>query len=60
MDVGITDLLYKLKHGYRDYSKGHGSTHIIDMDTKRRQWTYKTTIPLWEDVVKPYHRTAVK
>ena len=55
MDIGITDLMYKLKHGYRDYSKGHGSAHVIDMNTERMQWTYKTTLPLWKDVIRPYH-----
>ena len=50
--VGITDLLYKIEHGYANYAKG------------RRQGSFKgsgkeeglaLTQPLWEEVLRPYH-----
>lgn len=55
MDVGITDLVYKLENGYRNYSKGKGSKGISHMRQENRQWSYRTTIPLWTEVVRGYH-----
>lgn len=56
MDVGIADLTYKLENGYRNYSKGKGSKGIADINQEDRSWSYRTTLPLWRDVLRPYHR----
>jgi len=56
MDIGITDLKYKIEHGYRNYSKAHGSTEISDFKNSQWKWSVRTTIPLWEKVLKPYHQ----
>ena len=58
MDVGITDLIYKLEHGYRNYAKAHGSTHVNDIHEKNLQWSYRTSIPYWKDVVRNFHKKA--
>lgn len=58
LNVGITDLFYKLEHGYKDYSKGRGSTNVFDI--KKPYWSFSITRSLWEDVVKPYHEAAAK
>ena len=58
MNVGITDLFYKLEHGYKDYSKGHGSTAVFDIN--QREWSFNVSRSLWEDVIKPYHQAAAK
>jgi hypothetical protein len=55
MDVGVTDLVYKLENGYRNYAKAHGSTHINDIQERNLQWSYRTTIPYWREVVRIYH-----
>ena len=55
LDVGITDVVYKLENGYRNYSKGRGSKDIADIHQENRSWSYRTTIPLWKDVVRPFH-----
>ncbi len=51
MNVGITDLYYKLEHGYRDYSKGKPAGRITPVPKN------DFAKPLWEQVVKPYHDT---
>lgn len=58
LDVGITDLAYKLEHGYRDYSKGSGSTDVFDL--RRPHWdvSFRTALPLWTEVFRPYHASA--
>jgi len=53
MNVGITDLFYKLDHGYIDYSKGHASTKPFDIHQKF--WNFEFTQSLYNDVVKPWH-----
>ena len=55
LDVGITDLRYKLEHGYRNYSRGRGSPAVSDITSSQRSWTYRVALPLWEQVVRPYH-----
>lgn len=55
MDVGITDLEYKLRHGYRNYAKASGSTRVFNLDNENWAWSFKTTLPLWFEVLKPYH-----
>jgi hypothetical protein len=55
LDIGITDLEYKLQQGYRSYAKGHGSTRIFDINESAYSSTFKTTLPLWFEVLKPYH-----
>ncbi len=57
MDVGITDLFYKLERGYINYSKGRASSDVFDI--RKPHWSFAVTRSLWRDVVKPYHlRTA--
>jgi hypothetical protein len=58
MSAGITDLFYKLEHGYKDYSKGHASTSVFDIHQKG--WSFPVSRSLWEDVIKPYHEAAAK
>ena len=53
MNVGITDLFYKLQNGYISYSKGKGSAETFDLS--ERGWDFALTRSLWQDVVKPYH-----
>ena len=56
LDVGITDLYYKLEHGYRDYSKGKASTEVFDR--KKNAHDLEMARSLWVDVLKPYHTGA--
>ncbi len=53
LDVGITDLFYKLDHGYKNYSKGKGSTDVFD--SKKPGWNFTMNRSLWDDVLKPWH-----
>jgi hypothetical protein len=53
MNVGITDLFYKLENGYIDYSKGKASKTAFDKNAKG--WNFAVNRSLWEDVIKPYH-----
>ncbi len=53
MNVGITDLYYKLERGYKDYSKGKGSTNVFDIH--RKGMNLEGPRILWEEVVEPYH-----
>lgn len=55
MDVGITDLRYKLIHGYRNYAKGKGHTGVFDITRPHWAYSFQTTLPLWFEVLKPYH-----
>jgi len=55
MDVGITDLRYKLEHGYRNYSRGRGSTTVYDLGREQYASSFRTTLPLWYEVIRPYH-----
>ncbi len=55
LDIGITDLRYKLEHGYRNYSHGSGSTTVFDIDRDDWSWSFRTTLPLWEEMIREYH-----
>lgn len=54
MSVGIPDLQYKLEHGYRNYAKGKGHPHAFTMDQDYWEISFKTTIPLWTEILQPY------
>ena len=53
MNIGITDLFYKLDRGYLEYSHAHPETKPITMDAPG--WDFYLTRSLWQDVLKPYH-----
>jgi len=53
MDVGITDLFYKLARGYINYSKGRASRRASGLNAPYHD--YALTRSLWYDVVRPYH-----
>ncbi len=55
MDVGITDLRYKLEHGYINYSRGRGSAEVFDVHREHWDWSFRTTLPLWEEGLEPLH-----
>lgn len=57
LDVGVTDLAYKLRHGYRNYAKGKGSKDLFDIGREDWVWSFRTLLPLWTDVLRPYHLT---
>ena len=50
VDVGAIDLHYKLKHGYKDYSKGKVRGVI-----KLNSADHRLVHAIWEDVLKPFH-----
>lgn len=56
LDVGITDLAYKLRHGYRNYQHAKGSTEVFTLEKKDWDWSFRTSLPLWTDVLWPFHR----
>lgn len=58
LDVGITDLRYKLERGYRNYSRGRGSASVSDINSAQHSWSYRIALPLWEQVVKASHAAA--
>ncbi|MEX0885644.1 MAG: hypothetical protein WD009_04315 [Phycisphaeraceae bacterium] len=55
LDVGITDVVYKLEHGYRNYSHGRGSTGVFDINREHWNVSFRTTIPLWTQILQPFH-----
>ena len=55
MDIGITDLIYKLEHGYYNYAHGRGTSSVFDINRDHWDWSFRTTIPLWAQVLRPYH-----
>lgn len=56
--TGNTDLWYKIKNGYWDWSKGKPMGGYDEAKlTKDYGFTYVRS--LWEDVLKPYHETAI-
>ena len=55
VDVGATDLHYKLKHGYKDYHKGK-VRRVVSIDDKGQD--HHIVHSIWEDVLKPYHDQA--
>jgi hypothetical protein len=60
LDVGIADLAYKLQHGYRNYAKGKGSTQVFDIGRDDWVWSFRTMLPLWTDVLRPYHAARLR
>ena len=54
IDVGVTDLVYKLENGYINYAKGKGSSKAVTLDSPSHD--YRIMLSLWRDVVQPYHR----
>jgi hypothetical protein len=52
LQVGIADLWYKIEHGYRNYAKGG-----VPQGTPSGHG-FVLTRPLWDTVLKPYHRLA--
>jgi hypothetical protein len=56
LEVGITDLVYKLEHGYRNYQHGRGHTTAFDINREHWHWSFQTTIPLWTEVLQPFHQ----
>lgn len=53
MQVGITDLFYKLEQGYINYSKGKASKKAFTIKAPYHDFALMRS--LWQDVVKPYH-----
>ena len=56
IDVGTTDLFYKLDNGYLNYSHARGSKKPTTIADPRHD--YRITRSLWFDVVRPYHDRA--
>ena len=55
LEIGITDLVYKLENGYRNFQHGNGSETVFDINRDHWHWSFLTTIPLWTDVLRAYH-----
>ena len=53
LNIGITDLFYKLEHGYFEYSHARPETKPFTIDATG--WDFIFTHSLWQDVLKPYH-----
>ncbi|MEO7098486.1 MAG: lyase [Luteolibacter sp.] len=53
MNIGDTDLWYKIEKGYIGYAKG-ASQGVMDQSFSTG-WGFVYTRSLWEDVLKPYH-----
>ena len=53
MNIGITDLFYKLEHGYLEYA--HGKPETKPFTINQPGWNIPLTRSLWQDVLKPYH-----
>jgi len=58
VEIGVADLRYKLEQGYRDYSKGKGSKSVFDITAPHWEWSFRTSLPLWTDVLLPFHRAT--
>lgn len=56
MEIGITDLWYKLDRGYSNYAKGHKQGDLRNTATGHG---LQFTRPLWERVIFPYHQGPV-
>lgn len=53
LKIGITDIAYKLKHGYRNYAHATGSTDVFTLDKDGWNWSTRTTLPLWTELLLP-------
>lgn len=58
LEVGVTDLFYKLENGYINYSHGKASKRVYDINTPHHD--FALTRSLWQDVVRPYHQAKAK
>lgn len=58
MKIGNTDLWYKIQKGYYDYAKGKFSGTSDSAFASQRGFPYIRS--LWEDVLLPYHNSAVE
>ncbi|MDF3129997.1 hypothetical protein P0Y35_12385 [Kiritimatiellaeota bacterium B1221] len=56
MNVGITDLQYKLEKGYYSYSKGKGKTKPFTINEPKWTWAFNTLFPWWENQWTTFHR----
>ena len=54
LNVGITDLDYKLQNGYHSYAHGD-SRGVMDMNNSNWGRSFRALLPLWKDVLKGYH-----
>lgn len=55
LDIGITDMEYKLQQGYRGYAKGVGYPTPFTINEPHWSWSFQTTLPLWFETVAEYH-----
>ena len=55
IQVGATDLWYKLDHGYANYAKGRRQGELRGTSTA---YGVEFTRPLWEEVLLPYHQAT--
>jgi hypothetical protein len=55
--IGNTDLFYKLSQGYIDYSSGKNRGTVTATYMEGHGTAYVRS--LWDDVLKPYHESAV-
>jgi hypothetical protein len=56
LETGITDIEYKLEHGYRNFQHGRGSEDVFNITRENWDWSFRTTIPLWREVLQPFHQ----
>jgi hypothetical protein len=56
IEVGVPDLWYKLDHGYSNYAKAARQGELRGTSTA---YGFEMTRPLWEEVLRPYHRRSL-
>lgn len=56
--IGNTDLFYKIQKGYHDYASGKSQGALGTTFYSERGTAY--VLPLWDDVLKPYHDSAIE
>ena len=54
LEVGVTDLFYKLENGYINYAHGKAGKRAYDINIPHHD--FAMTRSLWRDVVRPYHQ----
>ncbi len=57
LEVGGTDLQYKLKHGYRSFHNGSAIREPTHLESPRWELSFRAILPYWEDHLKPYLQT---
>jgi len=60
LKIGIADIAYKLKHGYRNYAHARGSTDVFTLNKEGWNWSTRTTLPLWTELLLPFHEARAK